>query len=960
MREEGILGQIIEIPFSYNLIEFLVERVFEVGRKDFSQTWIVFPHRRPIDYFSSSFAHKIKSAFFPPQLFSIEDFISFLTQRISSDFKSISPAEGAYLLFQILKEIPRSPWTLPSVSFAQFLPWGIKLHQIIEEVEMALITSQQLKNIEMKEIWPDYLSRKAGFIIDHLSQIKEAYSQCLAQRKLMTRSRQYVLLAQNIGQLEIEGKRIYFAGLFALTEVEKKIIRTLMEKKEVIFIRQSQPEQSWEPFEEMDTWPEVKEVRRFKKAPSTVSSPSIFLHQGQTLLAEIIELRNVLAESNLTNRAPAKTALILSAQEELIPLLSEVMTVFPVEYNVTLSYPLVRTPVYALLEILAKLHERQKKGVFYLEDYLNFLGHPYIKNISDQLNSASTRILVHSIEEVLLSERRTLVDPKEIEENSDFFKPAIRMSEGKISLAAFQDFLRKLHFLFLKKPEEIVTLNQLIFYFEEILTYLLRHSPAAHYPFSDEFFHAFFVFFDRVKEFLFKEEKLNSLREVFDLFRSLISLERMPFHGLPLRGWQIMGLLESRCLQFDEVFILDVNEGVLPPREVPDSLLPLSLRKILKLPTPEQVEEIFRYHFLHLVQGAKKVHLFFREDEKNERSRFIEQLVWEEEKKQRKVDVLRSKIATFDVFFPPLKKFEISKNQEILEQLRRFTFSVSSLDLYLNCPAKFYFSALLKLKEREKIKGEVENSTIGNIFHRTLKELYSPFCGEVLDEEKYEIIRGKLRKVLEENCQQCFHSPLLQGEAYLIKEMAYLFLRDYLISEEERRRGEVKVMATEETLTHFAEIEGIGKVCFTGRIDRVDLIEEEHIIIDYKVSKELNRYFTPPFSSVLTSREEMKEQIKSFQLPFYLWLYWRKKRQVGEGLAGINGKLISLLNQQEKVFFKNKNWEEFLGDIFWPTIVNLTKEIFNPKVPFRSDPQEGICAFCSFSPFCEEREEISF
>ena len=228
--------------------------------------------------------------------------------------------------------------------------------------------------------------------------------------------------------------------------------------------------------------------------------------------------------------------------------------------------------VYALLNLFINLQEKKIGDAYYRQDYLALLMHPYIKNIRHTLEPIHTRILIHSVEEVLLSQSKTFVELNEIEERLEIFDRAAQMARREVPLQNFKDALAAIHESFVRKTAGIKTLAQLGNRFEEILTFLLRHSPAARYPFSGEFFQSFFLLLDKIKNSLLKDEEFKESKDLFDLFRHIAGEERISFQGIPIKGLQILGLLETRGLNFDCVFLLDANEGILPSVESSDSL----------------------------------------------------------------------------------------------------------------------------------------------------------------------------------------------------------------------------------------------------------------------------------------------------------------------------------------------------------------------------------------------------
>ncbi|MBU0568068.1 PD-(D/E)XK nuclease family protein [bacterium] len=940
------MGKIIEIPFSCNLIEFVTGELLKKEEHDFSNAAVVFPHHRPALYLRQAILKKLGQPFFPPQVFSMDEFMAFLAEKVSPNLTLTNSLDSIYLLFQTARDMPDNPWQ-KSDSFTQFLPWGLKLEKVIQELDTEMVSDEKLSGIALGDLWEENVAKHAALLMNHLTRIRQAYHTLLKGQRLTSRGRNYSVAAKNIKELDLSCfKAIYFAGLFALTKAEKIVIRHLLREPETKLIRQNDGTK-WGPFEEMDGWAEGIE-HRAQSTEHRKQAPEIFLHSAFNTHSEVVGLRDILtANPQPRFRNPQSVAIVLPEPEPLIPLLSEVMTTLSVDYNITMGYPAIRTPIYALLDLILRLFETKREDAYYLPDYLSLLMHPYIKNIHHKIESSQMRILIHSIEETLCCQGKMFLELSEIEEKEEIFIQAARMTREQ---APFKDVLAELHFSFIRKMEAVKTLAQLGSFFEGVLTFLLKFSPAVHYPFSGEFFASFFSLLDRIKDSLIKDEKFKDPKELFGLFRHLARQEHIPFKGVPLKGLQILGLLETRGLNFEEVFLLSANEEILPAVKTFDSLLPLPLRAALDMPLHYQNEEIYAYHFHHLISQAKKVHIFYQQTEKQTRSRFVEKLVWEKEKEAGELDALKAGAIQLDVSLRPQLKFETAKTEAVLDVLRRINYSATGLNTYLKCPAGFYFGQVLGLKERERAQDELDAAGVGNILHQVMEKLYQPFAGKgILGKREFDHLEKNLKATLENVFRENFGQ--IRGEPYLLKEMAISRLSRY-VEKEKKNAGKISIISTEEDLSCLLKLRDGAVVRLTGRADRVDKIEEEYMITDYKSGKNLEGHSFNAFDQVFSRREEMKGAVQSLQLPFYILLYQRTHSIAHHR---INSKLISLATTKERPLFKKEmDRKEFLEEVFLPSIKNLIGEILNPDIPFVRDEKSSTCQYCPFPVFCRK------
>lgn len=935
------MGRIIEIPYSENIIEFVASKLLEEERNDFSSVTVVFPHKRPAFYLRRILSSRIGHSFLPPRILSMDEFMSTLAAETAPGLHEIDNLESAYLLLQIVSKISGSPWQKSSTSFSEFLPWGLKIEQVIGELDIELIKDAKLKKIGIAEDWGQDVSKNTQHLLGCLGEIRQAFHAMLEKYKLTTRSLDYARAAGIIAEGNtVEFPTIYFVGIFAMTEAEKRVIRHFLSASPQAYLLRQNDGSSWKPFEETDGWAE-------KETIAETSSPEIFLHSAFNIHSEVVGLRNTMKKEVDYEKA----AIILPDPATLIPLLSEVMTSLDTDYNITMGYPLTRTPLYTLLDLIMSLEETRHEDSYSAEDYLSLLMHPYIKNFGCVIEPIHMRILTHSVEESLLR-GKPFIKLSEIENQNEIFERAAQMTGREVPLQEFRDGIGNIHEIFIRKMSQVKTLSHLGEVLEEILGCLLRHSPAAHYPFSGEFFHSFFLLSDKLRNFLLKYEEFKEPGELFGLFRHLTGEMNISFQGIPLKGLQVLGLLEARCLNFKQVFILDCNEGVFSSAAPEDSLLPLASRAALGLPLHYQKEEIYCYHFHSLISSAREAHIFYRETEKELRSHFIEKLVWEMEKNAGEIGVITPEPVALNAL-PRSSSLhlEISKTREMLDVLGGMNFSPASLNSYLWCPASFYFANVLRLKERDKASSELDATLIGTILHKALEKLYRPFVGVILGKTEY----ARFEKNLTTSLSSVFHEAFgeLQGEHYLLNQMALSRLKRCILLEKQKFLKGGSIVSVEENFSCSLKLKNDITVDITGRADRVDRYRKERMIVDYKSGKNLLRHSFRAFDFCGRSRSEMKKKIKSIQLPLYVFLYHRVHLVPYED---INSRLISLRTGEEQVFFNREvDRQKFMEGVFLPALDSLIQEIFNPEIPFtRDDTDEKTCEYCPFLTFCRK------
>jgi ATP-dependent helicase/nuclease subunit B len=444
---------------------------------------------------------------------------------------------------------------------------------------------------------------------------------------------------------------------------------------------------------------------------------------------------------------------------------------------------------------------------------------------------------------------------------------------------------------------------------------------------------------------------------LYSLFRHLVRQTRIPFQGIPLEGFQILGFLETRCLKFQRVMIFDINEGVLPPENRPDPILPPDLRKYLGLPDKKQAVEISRYHFQRLLAGAKEVHLFFSEDKGRVKSRFVEELIWEAEKRAGRRDVIPIHSPAMVPRPRVLSAFPVKKSPRVIDFLSAFTFSATALDTYLSCPFRFYAKYILGLDVPDTIdRDEIDPLLVGTLVHNILKELYLPWldreiqlsadCDNDLVTKSDMVLEGIFGSRAE-----------WSGSVRLFREVLLYRLKNFLRLERGHAQGHL-LIGLEVPCKMDLDLEGGRKVKVKGVLDRIEKDRKGTVwVIDYKTGSKIKLPRATAASKV-SDRKAIKQEITSFQMPMYLLLCDRHYG-LGSGWSGMNAALYGLrglagssnLNALRFILFRQGDSRaKIVEGIYVPALKAIIDEILAPEIPFAHDPSDfGYCRSCPYS-----------
>jgi CRISPR/Cas system-associated exonuclease Cas4 (RecB family) len=430
-----------------------------------------------------------------------------------------------------------------------------------------------------------------------------------------------------------------------------------------------------------------------------------------------------------------------------------------------------------------------------------------------------------------------------------------------------------------------------------------------------------------------------------------------PFAGTPLRGVQVLGFLETRNLKFENVVFLDANEGILPDTAREDSLLPFKAKQMLGLPTHQDREEIISHYFNTLVSGAKKAHLFYIENDEKERSRFVEKLLWERQKREGKRDA-KSYVKTIQYSINLGKKNPrpINKTDEMVRFLKEYPFSATSLNTYLYCPLQFYYEYVLGLREREVVSEEFEKEEIGSFVHHVLHDYFKGKMGSILSEKDMNL--REFEKIIKKEFEEKYGKDPV-GEMYLLRNQIDRHLKDFIRNYQlpKIKEFQTEILGIEQRIDVVRDSFRLG-----ARLDRIERRGERMVIIDYKTSANKN-YLAINYNKLdLKNKDSWIEAIGSLQLPFYLITY---STLSGEKPANIDCMFLLLGKTRidtdiEVPLFKDEAEFKENFENLTRIILSLLREVVDPKKPFMPtiDPKNN-CGRCVYGYICTNANALN-
>jgi len=826
-----------------------------------------------------------------------------------------------------------------------FFPVGMKLYNDLEELFIEGIPSKKVREID--SIAGENIPEPTAKRLQSLSYFYETFYKRIEEGHFSTRSSRYRAVSENIDRLNLDRfKKVILSGFFALTESEKNIFRSLMKRENTFFI-----------FQEGDgIKKKLSDLGIMAKREFTPTEPQIHCYKSPDSHGQVLGVSTLLKNRiDKKERIDENTVIVLPSSETLLPLFHQALSLLdPDNYNVSLGYPLQRTPLFGFFNNLMEVVFTMDGDRLYVPYYLEFILHPYTKNIYFQGRADITRILFHAIEEALTEKRtRKFLSLSELESDeaiiSSIKEKVLRVEPG-ITLKMIREHLEAIHGNTIRKMLSFKDVGDFARKLKEVVEYIYKNSTARLHPFFYPYSESFITHLDILSRSLMKEIQFQEVGSYFALFKKYIMTSYTPFAGTPLRGVQVLGFLETRNLKFENVIFLDANESIIPDTTREDSFLPFKAKQILGLPTYLDREEIMFYTFDTLIRGAKESHLFYVENDEKEKSRFVERFLWERQKREGKRDD-KSYVRTIQYFVNLRDKNPrpIKKSGEMIKFLKEYPFSATSLNTYLYCPLQFYYEYVLGLREREVVSEELEKEEIGSFVHLVLYDYFKGKAGSVLTGKEMNL--KEFEKVIRKNFDEQYGKDP-GGEIYLLRNQVERHLKDFIKNYQVPKTEEfqTKILSLEQRIDLVKDSFKLG-----ARLDRIEKRGDRTVIIDYKTSANKN-YLTINFNKLdLKNRDSWSEAIGTLQLPFYLLTY---STLTGEKPENIDCMFLLLGRARidsdiEVPLFKNEaEFKENFGNLT-QVIFSLLREIVNPDQPFLPtiDPKNN-CARCPYGYIC--------
>lgn len=908
---------------------FLEEVVQEVYRKQDTLDDIIFilPSKRAGTFLRNAIAKTAKRTLFSPEIYSIEAFI----EKVSS----LSPASNTLQLFELYK-VYLSVVVAEKNDFYTFSKWANTLLQDFNEIDRYLVDAKKLfSNLtDIQEIshWsPEF--EKTKMMEDYLEfwnilePLYNAFNKSLLEQGLGHQGLIYRHAFENLENYEATSlsKSHIFIGFNALNKAETLIIQGLLSnhKNQIYwdidkyFLEDPIHDAGFFLRKHLKDWPQFvdnspKGISNYYLTEKNIEVVGLPKNVSQAKF-----VGDLLRKTQVQNSDSLKSAAVVLGDETL---LNPVLNSIPENVsavNITMGYPLGKTSLADLFMQFINLYINIEPHGWYHKTILEFLSHPHIQILLDSLGTNNAQ----NISKKIISENWSFIQ-------SGYFIKICPDQEERLELLFSEQAPSPLDFL----AKCLHVIDDLRLKLEALDNHLeLEHLYRFH------------RLFNQINDLVQKHPFINDLRSLQSLYQQLLAHETLDFQGEPLEGLQVMGMLESRNLDFETVILTSVNEGILPSGKTNNSFIPMDLKRSFGLPTYKEKDAVYTYHFYRLLQRAKNIYLLYNTEpdvlEGGEKSRLIMQLLTD---KNRINDITETIAAP--TIIPSRKELEsISKDSDLMELIKTHAssgFSPTSLSNYIRNPLDFYKRNLLKIDDLLEVEENVAANTLGTIVHDTLEKIYTPLIGQFLEENQLKALKPQVRSLVKKEFESSYTGgDFSRGKNLIAFNVITKYIENFIDLEiEEVKDHQIKILGLEEKLSLKIDIPELDfPVELKGKLDRIDEKDGELRIIDFKTGKvEKNQVEIVDWEDIITEYERSK----AFQLLCYALMYMAK-RNINALQAGIisikklNDGLFNFATKESKNS-RNKNTSitKDTIDRFSQELKKLILEICDPKIPF--------------------------
>lgn len=939
---------------------------------NFTKVAIVFPNKRASLFFNEYLAQESDRPIWSPTYVSISELF-----RQSSDLSIADPIKLVCDLYKVFQKATGSKETLDDFYF-----WGEMLIADFDDADKNMADTRALfSNLkDLNELMDNYDFLEEGqkealsqffhnFSINQVTELKQRfismwnvlgdiYTEYKALLESQSIAYEGMLYRQVIEQLDVEAlpyNKYIFVGFNVLNKVEHTLFKKLNEAGKAMFYW------DYDTFYLNKTPHEAGEFirRNLRDFPSELPA-SFFDNLNQPKEVTFIESPTENGQvrylpqwirENLTSQEK-ETAVVLCNEALLQPVLHALPDNVK-HINITMGFPLSQTPAYSFVNALMELHTsgyNPNNGRYPFAEVISVLKHPYTRQLSPE---------AEKLEQTLTRDNRFYPLPSELKQDN------------------------VLELLFTPRRNNLDLCSMLSEALKEVAV-IYQQQAASHSDAFDQLYReSLFKTYTLVNRFhtLIESKELNVQAGTFQrLLTRVMSSSSIPFHGEPAIGMQVMGVLETRNLDFRHLIMLSVNEGQLPKAGGDSSFIPYNLRKAFGMTTIDHKIAVYAYYFYRLMQRAEKVTLVYNTAtdgiNRGELSRFMLQFLieWGYPVLRKQLEAAQSPQDSTPII--------IEKTPDVMERMKsvfdirnnpKALISPSALNCYLDCPLKFYYKYVALLSAPDEVTADIDSAKFGSIFHYAAEHIYKDLTahGKLISRENLEtLLKDEVRLQtyvdngfkelffnLPQNEQPEYNGIQLINSAVIVKYIQQLLRNDLRYAPFTFVGSEQRIFENIEIYTPTGDIQSrIG-----GIIDRIDSKGESLRIVDYKTGGDAD---TPAnVQSLFISDKKRSNYV--FQTFLYASIVCKKLREKNDSrlvapallyihrAASENYSPVIQMGEPRKPKEPVDNFAQYEGD-FRENLKTLLEDIFNPDISFTQTEIEDKCAYCDFKALCKK------
>ena len=955
-------------------LEQSVKYLYKKYHADIDKLCIVLPNRRAGLFFKKYLAKEISKNIWSPVIYSIEDFI-----LKYSGYENIDRISLLFEFYNTHREIEKDK----ALSLDDFLSWAQVLLHDFNEIDQYLVDPEKifkyLTETKALETWNLNRRPLSEFEIKYLKFFNSLFDYYqnlrnrLVSQNLVYQGLAYRLFSENITSITKSMKfaKIIFIGFNALTTVEEKIIKYLKTegKAEVLidsdnyYIENKQQEAG----RFLRKYPEIFNENEIQwKANFLAEDDKIIEIIGVPKDVGQVKAAGQILQDNIGHINLEKTAIVLNDENLLIPVLNSIPNEIN-EFNVTMGLAAQHTPLFTLFDVvfnlqlnstkLSKINTKNNQH-FFGKDVIKIIQHPFIKIIisgnSNSNKNAAEKIIyeIGTSNKIFLNKEslKTIFDKHGIKDES----------------------IMKVLFSFWK-DEPSTALDCLSSLIEKIRDTLIVGDNHSSKEIEIEFLFHFSKIIKRIKTLQEKYKNIEHVKTLRSIFNRISKSSSIPFYGEPLKGLQIMGMLETRAIDFDNLIMLSVNDDIIPSGKSRNSFIPFDLKKEFKLPTFKDRDAVFAYHFYRLLQRAKNIYLLYNTEPGNfgggDKSRFLTQISFELPEINKNIKIKERFLSAPIKNFPTENEIVVEKDEEIMTALLKKAsngFSPSSLNACRNCSLRFYFREIIGLSELDELEETIDAATLGTVVHDVLQTLFADYTDLEIKEIDIKAMISKIEAITNESFQKHFLGGNIHyGKNLLIAKVAVIFIKRFLQQETKvlktinAKNQQLVIKYLEKNFESFVDIElekeNHQQIKVKGICDRIDMLGDTWRIIDYKTGQVQQNEIN------IKSWEDFDTENKhnfSFQLMLYAYLFYENNSEIFKNNSySLESGIFSFRNTSkgllkvgmpEKAKLDKNSIHEFKTLVLVP----LLNSIFDKNIPFKKASELKTCTYCPYISIC--------